>query len=178
MPDQFALHHLLRNIVEPAREPLFTSFVSATNHAPFSHVPPYVEDWCIDRDTFVGPPRIEHDVPAMGISPATVTLIAYRDTLEYSLRTIVGFVCRLPRPSLVLVIGDHQPAFASLLRPPDRSLDVPLHVFANRPELLARLESPAFVPGFVVPEHLESFDTTLIAPTLLRAYSKSNDVVR
>lgn len=173
MPDQFALHHLLENYVRPATKPLFTSFVSVTSHVPFRSVPPYVEDWQVDGKTFVAPPHAEHDVPWSGIAPPEVVLPAYRDTIVYSLRAAVGFVCRLERPSLVVVLGDHQPPFCSSLTPPETSFDVPIHVFSNRPELLLPVTAVGgFVEGFEVPVDKVAFDTTLFAPAFLQAYAK------
>jgi hypothetical protein len=173
MPDQFALHHLLERYIEPATQPLFTSFVSVTNHVPFRSVPPYVANWQIDGQTFAGAPRVVHDVPWSGVTEPSVVLPAYRDTLEYSLRTIVGFVCRLKRPSLVIVLGDHQPPFCNSIEPPDPTYDVVIHVFGNRAELMAPIMAAGgFVQGFEIPADREAFDLSLLAPALLNVYAK------
>lgn len=173
MPDQFALHHLLENFVLPAREkPLFTSFVSVTNHVPFRFVPPYIDDWRIDASTFAGPARADHGTDFGSISDPTKIVPAFADTLEYSLRTVGGFVTRLERPSLVFVLGDHQPPFCGFLEPPERRADVIVHAFSNRPALLAPLMSVGFVDGFAVPADAMAFDTCLFAPALLQLYSR------
>lgn len=172
MPDQFALHHLLERFVVPAKRPLFTSFVSVTSHVPFRSVPPYIADWRIDGETFAGPPHCVYDVPWTGIADPEVVVPAYLDTLEYSLRTVVGFVCRLQRPSLVVVLGDHQPPFCSSLVPSDPSFDVPMHVFSNRAELLKPLVMAGFEPGLAASPEREVLDTALFAPSFLRLYAK------
>lgn len=172
MPDQFALHQLLERVVLPAQQPLFTLFVSVTSHVPFRMVPPYIADWRIDASTFQGPPRVVHPVSWLDVPQGPKLLPAYTDTLEYSLRTAVGFVGRLTRPSIVFVLGDHQPPIATAGPTPDPSFDVPLHVLANRPELLAPLRSLGFVDGFDLPEGITSFDTATFAPMFLGLYAR------
>jgi hypothetical protein len=172
MPDQWALHWLLRQVVEPATKPLFTTFVSVTSHAPFTSVPPYVADWRLDAASFAGPPARQFAIPWLELQSHPDLVPAFLGTLEHALRSVVGFVCRLPRPSLVIVLGDHQPPFAGALVPPDPSFDVPIHVFANRPDLLAPFAAFGFVPGTALPAELPSFDSAEFAPLLLRAFAK------
>lgn len=173
MPDQFALHHLLRSVVEPATKPLFTAFMSVTSHTPFRRVPPYFADWKIDDRSFSVPPlREHHEVPWNGLGEPEVVVPAYLDTLEHTLRSVTGFVCRLTRPSIVFVLGDHQPPFANTLHPPDPSFDVPLHVFTNRPELVTPLAGLGLARGFAPAPGTEGFDTSVFAPEFLRLYSK------
>ncbi|MBL8751006.1 MAG: sulfatase-like hydrolase/transferase [Planctomycetes bacterium] len=173
MPDQFALHHLLRSVVEPATKPLFTTFMSVTSHTPFRRVPPYFADWKIDDRSFAVPPLREHDeVPWNGVGEPEIVVPAYLDTLEHTLRSVTGFVCRLTRPSIVIVLGDHQPPFANSLHPPDPSFDVPMHVFTNRPELVAQLAGLGLARGFAPAPGTEGFDTAIFAPEFLRLFSK------
>lgn len=172
MPDQYALHKLLQDHVLPAKQRLFTSFVSVTSHAPFRMIPPYVADWQIDAKTFAGPPRIEHPITWLNMLQDPVALTAYGDAIEYSLRSIGGFACRLTRPSLIIVLGDHQPPIAATVQPPDNTKDVLLHVWTNKPELLQPLQSFGFVEGSVVPQDKPAFSTVEIAPGLLHAYGR------
>lgn len=83
-----------------------------------------------------------------------------------------GFACQLERPSLVILLGDHQPPIAAAMDPPDHTKDVPIHVFANRPELLTPLRELGFVDGFSVPDSMTAFSTVEIAPMLLRALGR------
>lgn len=172
MPDQFALHHLLERVVRPATRPLFTLFVSVTSHVPFRMVPPYIADWQIDATTFERPPEAVHRVTWFDVPQSPKLLPAFGDTLEYALRTAAGFVARLPRPSLVIVLGDHQAPIAGIGPHADSSYDVPIHVLANRPELLARCRQLGFVDGFDVPAGIVAFDSRLFAPMLLQLCSR------
>lgn len=171
MPDQYALHVLLERVVRPATQPLFTVFVGASSHAPWSAIPPYLSDWRIGDATFAGPPARRHpagqfDVPFDPRLPA-----AYADALQYALRAAAGFVCRLPRPSLVLLLGDHQPPIVRVLPSPDLSYDVPVHAISNRPDVLARLRAAGWADGFDLPEAHASRPLAELAPALLQAFA-------
>jgi hypothetical protein len=134
-------------------------------------VPPFISDWNIDANTFAGPAQEEH--PCWVFDPKDPALVdAYGDCLEYALRSAVGFVCRLPRPSLVFLLGDHQPPIAGSVQPPDHTRDVPIHVFSNRRELLDPCRTIGFVPGCEVPESVRPFALAEFAPALLKLYSK------
>jgi hypothetical protein len=172
MPDQFALHYLLERVVKPAKRPLFTAFVSVTSHMAWQMVPPFISDWRIDANTFAGPAQEEHPCGLL-FDPKDPALIdAYGDCLEYALRAAVGFVCRLPRPSLVFLLGDHQPPIAGSVQPPDHTRDVPIHAFANRRELLDPCRTIGFVPGCEVPDSVQPFALAAFAPAFLKLYSR------
>ncbi|MBL9076438.1 MAG: sulfatase-like hydrolase/transferase [Planctomycetes bacterium] len=172
MPDQFALHHLLRQVVEPATQPLFTMYVSVTSHAPFTRVPPYVADWRIDADTFAGPPRTEHPVTWFDVPNGPRLPAAYADTIEYSMRCVLGFVERLPRPSIVVVLGDHQPPLAGVADDPATAFHVPIHVITNRPQLLDPVRAIGFVDGWEAPADAGVFSTVDFAARLLQLYAR------
>jgi hypothetical protein len=167
MSDQFALQRLLHDVVLPAKQPLFTSFVSTTSHAPWTAVPPYIDDWRAGPSACTGPPAIEHATTVADLPRGPALEPAYADSIDYALRTALGFIAELPRPSLVLVLGDHQPPHAAGMEPPDRTRDVPVHALSNRPELLARLEPIGFRPGYALPA--EALPLAEFAPALLQA---------
>lgn len=170
MPDQFALHWMLHHEVATTTQPLFGVFVSVSSHMPWAKTPPFVDDWQIEAKTFQVPPGRVHPVSIADV-PASPSLVpAYRDGLEYALRAAVGFVCRLQRPSLVLVFGDHQPPLSASAEP-DMTFDVPLHVFGNRAELLVPWRENGFVVGFD-PAATLTRPLADVAPLLLRLYAK------
>jgi hypothetical protein len=172
MPDQFALHWVLTQRVQPATQPLFATFVSVSSHAPWNKIPPLIADWRIDAKTFVQPPAKEHAVSWLDVPTGPGLVPAYRDGLEYALRAAVGFVTRLPRPSLVLVLGDHQAPIGFTEQPIDRTFDVPLHVFANRPELLAPWRAHGFADGWQPADGAPTRPLAAVPPLLLQLYSK------
>ncbi|MCK5942075.1 MAG: sulfatase-like hydrolase/transferase, partial [Planctomycetes bacterium] len=172
MPDQFALQKLMERVIEPAEQPVFSMFVGVSSHAPWSAIPHYVDDWQIDARTFAGAPARTHDVHYRTMLRDPAALPAYADALEYVLRTAFDFARRLQRPSVVVVVGDHQPPIAGALAPADPSFDVPIHVVTNRPELLAPLRALGFVDGLDVPDEVRAWPMAEFAPTVLRAWSR------
>lgn len=172
MPDQYALQRLLETVVRPAQQPVFTLFVGVSSHAPWSAIPPYVEDWRIDEQTFAAGPAKTHDTHYQSMFRDPDVLPAYVDSLEYVLRTSFGFATQLQRPSVVIVLGDHQPPIAGSIAPPDPSFDVPVHVISNQPSLLAPLRDAGFVEGLRVPDMASSWPMADLAPRLLRAWSR------
>ena len=171
MPDQVALLHLLDHVVRPAQRPLFTTFVSVSSHAPWPEIPRYVGDWRPTAADFAQP-AIVHPVSWTDLPSGEPLLPAYADSLDYALRTAVGYVARLPRPSLVLLLGDHQPPLSAVdvACPEDRRLDVPVHVISNRPNLLAPWREDGFVPGNDPRAAAGTWPLYELAPRLLRHY--------
>ena len=81
-------------------------------------------------------------------------------------------MARLQRPSVVILLGDHQPPISRLVVPPDTTRDVPIHVFSNRPALLAPLLEQGFVQGTAIPRDMAAFPLAGLAPRLLRAWAR------
>jgi hypothetical protein len=68
-------------------------------------------------------------------------------SLDYVRRVVPAFAARLSaRPTLLVVLGDHQPA--AFVSEDETSRDVPLHLIGP-PDLLAKLDGWRFTPGLV-----------------------------
>jgi hypothetical protein len=174
MPDQFALAHALRAVIRPARQPLFVQYVSVSSHAPFAAVPPYFEDW----DAALAPRAFARE-PAQAFSIDWGNYVRHPQlvdacyaTLDYSLRVIGGFARQLPRPSLLLVLGDHQPPSAGEFAGRDVSYDVPLHVLAHDAALLAPFERLGFVPGMAPVEAQQALPSARLLYRMLAGYGR------
>jgi hypothetical protein len=173
MPDQFAWSQVLETRVQGAERPLFVQLISVTSHAPFTQIPEYLEDWDHARDpeAFAGDPARVYDVNWSNYSGHPRVEEAYLDTIHYSLRTSTGFAARLTRPSLVLVLGDHQPPVVGALMEEDPSYDVPLHVLANREFLIAPFLSLGLTPGLVPARDAGSYPSARFLAAFLRMFS-------
>lgn len=173
MPDQFALARLLTREVQTAKQPLFVHYVSVTSHAPFSLVPPYVDNWsrAATSEAFVGAPAHDHGIHWSNYTTHPQLPEAYLETIHYSLETMLGFAAELERPSLVLILGDHQPPVKQL-QACDPSFDVPLHAVTNRPALLAPFHAAGALPGLTPHASQEAFPAREFLYRFLQGYSR------
>ena len=172
MPDQFALSHLWSTEVKDAEQPLFIQYISVTSHAPFNMIPPYMQDWeaAGRSETFAGEPLRSYPITWLNYSGHPDVEAAYMDVVHYSLETMVGFAGQLTRPSLLLILGDHQPPRVGDLKSYDGSYDVPIHVVANRKHLLAPFVGAGFTEGFVPAPNHPPYSTTLFLSIFLRMF--------
>jgi hypothetical protein len=122
---------------------------------PFAPVPPYVP-WddagafrTVDQRTwdriYAAPDWRRLDLP-------------YGESLDYVFRALGDFVARLPRETILIVLGDHQPP-AFVLAGEDWS--VPVHVLARDQALLDPFRRLGYMDGLapssVVPRPMERF---------------------
>jgi hypothetical protein len=122
-------------------------FVGATSHAPWAQVPPFVADWQIGPESFHGEPARVRPLTYASLPHDPELVPAYRESIACALRAAFGFVERLERPSLVFVLGDHQPPLGRTFVEAEARRDVPLHVISNRAELLEPYRRAGFTGG-------------------------------
>ena len=146
IPDQFSLARFDQlQPVGPDTPPRFLFFPTITSHLPFGPVPPYQSDWerLLTSDPY-------------GAAESARLQTAYVDWLDmlpnyvgmfdYTFRWLGGYLLRpQPRESVMLWVGDHQPAAS--VSGEGASWEVPVHVITRDPELLARFVALGFRPG-------------------------------
>ncbi len=150
VPDQFSLARFdqLYPAAGPARDtatPRFLFFPTITSHLPFGPVPPYQPDWTrlLTPDPY-GPAETER------LRTAYVDwldmLPNYVGMFDYTYRWLGGYLQRPePRESVMLWVGDHQPAAS--VSGEGASWDVPVHIVTRDAALLARFMALGFKPG-------------------------------
>jgi phosphatidylglycerophosphate synthase len=139
MPDQYtfaALHRL--ELARPHRKPLFAEVDLISSHAPWTKIPRMVP-W-----SQVGDGSVFARIPPAASSKASLfgdsrrARKAYGQSIEYSLRSLFGFVQRYGNSNTVMVVlGDHQPATTVSGQGADH--DVPVSVIARDPKVLGRI---------------------------------------
>ena len=146
IPDQFSLARFDQlQPVGPGTPPRFLFFPTITSHLPFGPVPPYQSDWnrLLTPDPF-------------GAAESKRLLTAYVDWLDmlpnyvgmfdYTYRWLGGYLQQPePRESVMLWVGDHQPAAS--VSGEGATWEVPVHVITRDPELLAQFVALGFRPG-------------------------------
>ncbi len=144
IPDQASLAWLLANeLAAPARDPVFVMFPTIMSHAPFVPVRNYLADWSrvFEADAFAA-------LVSPGLRPfdGAAWRANYQAAIAHQLHVLAGFVGqRAGADTLLIVLGDHQPA--AIVSGPGARWDVPVHVIASRPGLLAPFVEGGFTPG-------------------------------
>ena len=171
MPDQFALASLLQTEGNGDR-PIFAQYISVTSHAPFRDIPKYYDDWqaALQPGAFDQPDH-SYELEWSNYVGHPDQVRAYVDTIGYSLRTVAGLAMQLKRPGIVIALGDHPPPIP-FDRNVDHSMDVPVFVFSNDEQLLAKFHS--LDPGLVAPVDGLAVSTKMFLPWLLTEFDSSN----
>jgi hypothetical protein len=144
--DQYAFARLdALSLPRPPTQPLFVFFPTISTHTPFTPTPPYQPDWT--RILTAKPYDADELDRAWSQPPDWLDLgPGYTQALDYIHATLGGYL-RLhgDRDLVMILVGDHQPPAA--VSGEDASWDVPIHVIANRRELLDRLLQHGFREG-------------------------------
>ncbi|HET8790969.1 MAG TPA: alkaline phosphatase [Modicisalibacter sp.] len=148
MPDQFTWHYFER-FRQRFDEPLFSELALISSHAPWTPILPVIDDWsALDNgeifmrweDSGIAPEELWQD-------PQRVRE-HYARAVDYALAVMTGYAERyLNDDSLLIVLGDHQPA--PLITGPDASRDVPIHVISADPKLIAPFIDAGFIAGAI-----------------------------
>lgn len=172
IPDQYTLYKLYKDEIAQARGPLFVKFSLIMSHIPYFPVPPYVEDWS----------RFD-DGTAFAASMPSIAADDYRDLAELSTRYVHAFLYELdilesfivdflPKNSLIIVCGDHQPP--KLATHDNDSWAVPMQLISHRPELVEPFSRYGFRPG-LVPHHPTGLSMEEFLPAFLEVFAAPSD---
>jgi Sulfatase len=153
IPDQYAFARFESQYSRPAHPsaapPRFVFMPTITTHFPFNPLPPFQ-------------PERERLLSGQPFAPAEVKaaltekidwldmLPAYRRMIEYQWRWIGDWLRRpQPRDTVFILVGDHQPT--ANISGEGASWDVPIHILANDPALLAAFVRLGFTAGMEPP---------------------------
>ena len=177
VPDQFALDFFARTELEiENRPPLFASIALISSHAPWLPVPDVV-GWEELGDGAVYE-RWTRDAPEARVVWRDHDRV--REQFALSVGNSIDVVAKFLRDrvdpqTLVIVLGDHQPA--PLVTGPDASRAVPVHIFSGDESVLAPFAELGFVPGILPDPEPGGGDAALprmdaFRPFLLEAFSR------
>ncbi|MGH6917546.1 MAG: hypothetical protein ACREJ0_07560, partial [Geminicoccaceae bacterium] len=117
--------------------PLFAEVSLISSHAPWTPIPPVLEDWSVIGDGAVFSRWAQDgDPPEVVWRDPERVRHQYTLAIDYVLGVLASYASRfVDERTLMIVVGDHQPA--PLITGEDAGRDVPIHVIAGDPELLA-----------------------------------------
>jgi hypothetical protein len=176
IPDQYALAKFDElELDKPQRQPLFLLFTSINTHLPFLPTPPYQPDW--QRLLSADPFDAAAVTAANAQQPDWLDMGSdYAQSMDYIYRSIAGYLRKnSSRDLLLVVIGDHQPA--ANVSGEDAPWDTPVHVIANRAELLEPLLQQGFRPG-ITPERPAVGDMSDLLLMITEALDSKSETMR
>ena len=150
MPDQYVLDFIQRRELRaPSSRPRFIQYVLVTSHAPWSDLPPVVDDW-----DSIGNGSIYHRLKTQHF-PVRWPDFAnaqepYIRSIIYDFEVLRRYILRaIGDDSLVIILGDHQPV--TEVAGDSESWGVPVHVLSRDKEALKPFEARGYVPGMHPP---------------------------
>ena len=149
MPDQYtmsAFEQFERSAGERDR-PVFAEFSLISSHAPWTHIPPVVDDWSEIGDGALFSTWAEiGDPPHVVWADPERVRAQYGKSIRYVLDMLTSYATNfVDDRTLLIVVGDHQPA--PLVTGEGVTRDVPLHVITGNPDLLQPFINWGLVPG-------------------------------
>ncbi|MGM0701388.1 MAG: sulfatase-like hydrolase/transferase [Pseudomonadota bacterium] len=151
MPDQYTLHRF-QQALRPDDSPVFAQIALISSHAPWTPILPVLEDWeSLDDGRVFARWADAGDSPEALWQDTRRVREHYARAVAYSLEASLAWVVEhVADDSLVILLGDHQPA--PLITGDAASDGVPVHVIAGDPALLAPFRARGFVPGLLPPQ--------------------------
>lgn len=149
MPDQYTFLALQRReLAKRHRPPLFAEVDLISSHAPWTRIPRLVSWDEVGDGSIFGriPPAASTKAALFG--DARRARVAYGQSIEYSLRSLFGFVQHSGDRNLVLVVlGDHQPA--ALVTGEGATHDVPISIIAHDPKVMDQISGWGWQDGML-----------------------------
>jgi hypothetical protein len=170
--DQYAFARLdALSLGRPPGQPLFVFFPTISTHTPFTPTPPYQPDW--KRMLTAEPYDADELERAWSEPPDWLNLgPGYTQAIGYIHATLAGYLrLHASRDLVMILVGDHQPPAA--VSGENASWNVPIHVIANRRELLDRLLQHGFRKG-LAPTTQALMKTNAMLPVLLDGFGDAS----
>lgn len=151
MPDQYTLSAFENNMRHSTDGDVAAEIALLSSHAPWSPTAEILPwDSIGDGSIFDGSNR--YGGPTNWKDRQHVR-DQYATSLEYTLKVVGEYAERHAKGSLMIIMGDHQPA--PIIAGWANTSNTPIHIISDDPELLARLPDEHFTDGMQPDESLE-----------------------
>ena len=174
MPDQYTMSAFerLERSDRPGDRPVFAEFSLISSHAPWTHIPPVVEDWSTIGDGSIFSTWADiGDPPHVVWADTDRVREQYGLSIRYVLDMLASYAAAyVDENTLLVIVGDHQPA--PLITGEGVTRDVPLHVVTGNPDLLQPFLNWGLVPGMHPNEDAEIRRMDAFRDWFLEAFSR------
>ena len=145
MPDQFVVDFIDRRERRRGGRPRFVEFALASSHLPWTEHAPIIDDWAKLGDGTIFESVEKIRIPKTW-SPDNDGADGYVHSIAYDLEVLRRYVVeRIEDESLIIIVGDHQPAARVTLDSPDRG--VPIHVISRKRAFVEVFLARGYTPG-------------------------------
>ncbi|MEM8950562.1 MAG: sulfatase-like hydrolase/transferase [Pseudomonadota bacterium] len=174
MPDQYTMSAFeqFERSKEDRERPVFAEFSLISSHAPWTHIPPVVDDWSSIDDGAIFSTWAEiGDPPHVVWADPERVREQYGKSIRYVLDMLTSYAAEhVDDKTLMIIVGDHQPA--PLVIGEGVTRDVPFHVVTGNPELLQPFLNWGLVPGMHPDETADVRRMDVFRDWFLEAFSQ------
>lgn len=140
VPDQFALASFAELELGPGRSaPVMAMAELTSSHGPWAPVPTMLDPEVLGDGTVYDAVQANATTAGDLWRDRSAVPTAYRDSIAYSLRSVLSFVERQGDDLVVVLLGDHQPS--TIVSGTGGNRDVPVSVIARDPSVVDRISS-------------------------------------
>ncbi|WP_432975073.1 sulfatase-like hydrolase/transferase [Dactylosporangium sp. CA-233914] len=146
VPDQFTLAAFQRLERAPGHQPVFAEIPLVSSHAPWTPIPQMLGWDEIGDGTVYSTMSTAGDPPDVAWRTSEKIRTAYRNSIVYSLSSLISYVETYGDDNLVVVfLGDHQPS--PVIVGDTASHDVPITIVARDPKVLDKISGWGWQDG-------------------------------
>ena len=145
MPDQYIVDFIDRRERKPGRRPLFIEFALVSSHIPWTEHAPIIDDWAQigDGAIFGNLEKIRFRGTWQDFTEASE---GYAHSIAYDLDVLRRYIVeRIDDESLIIILGDHQPAAQVTHDSPDKGS--PIHVISRKRSFVDVFLARGYTPG-------------------------------
>jgi hypothetical protein len=145
MPDQYVVDFIDRRERVRRERPLFIEVVLVSSHLPWTEHAPIIDDWSTIGDGAIFESVEKIRTPATWREDADGSE-GYAHSIAYDLDVLRRYIgARIRDETLIIIVGDHQPAAQVTLDSPDRG--VPIHVISRDRATVEVFLTRGYTPG-------------------------------
>ena len=171
MPDQFVLAALqAAERGERPRAPIMAELALISSHAPWTPVPDLIPWSQIGDGTIFNSQAVAGPDPDYVWAETSRIREQYQKSIIYVIDTLASYAIQFGDDNLVMIImGDHQPA--PLVTSDSASADVPVHIIARDPAVMAAIADWRWSEGLIPAEDAPVWRMDSLRDRLVEAFS-------